>query len=222
MFVFKGTAAAEASKDQSLREWRVTDHYNIQELGKHPFHTMLQPSLHHRSLTEDARRPPLPQPRSRSSSSIALHTLYEKRRPSHTPSFDQSPVKNWADRRPSSSGSVHKRVGSSDNFGKTLMAKGSRLLRRQNSKHDLTSLETLEWLEDVKQETANRPASKPSPIRRGSDGQCCHRGVRSRAKLTIEQIPPLDTTSPSLSTSSTLRTLPHSRWKRFRKRIMAI
>ena len=171
MFVFRGTAAAEASNDQSQREWRVTDHYNIQKLGKHPFHPMMHPSLHQRSLTEDARRPSVPPPRSRSNSLLAVHTLYEGTRPPPTPSFDRSIFENSTDRRSSFSGSTHKRVGSADSFGRSLMAKGSRLLRRQNSKHDLASLQTLEWLEDVKQETADRPSPRPSPIHRGSDGK---------------------------------------------------
>ncbi len=176
MFVFKGTAVADASKDEDERKWRVADHYNIQRLGKQPFYTMLQPTLHHRSLTEDTRRPSRPQPRSKSNSSAALHTLHEGSRPLPAPSFDRSAPGISADRRSLSSGSIHRRGGSSDSFGKALMARGSRLLRRQNSKHDLTSLKTLEWLEEVNgrddlQGNANRSGSWPSPIRSIGDGE---------------------------------------------------
>ena len=178
MFVFKGAAAAvDTSDDEVEREWRVADHYNIQQLAKRPFYTMLQPTSHHRSLTEDTRRPSLPQLRSRSNSSSAFRTLYEGTRPSPAPPLDQFTPGLSVDRRSFSSGSIHKRVGSSDSFGKSLMAKGSRLLRRQNSKHDLTSLKTLEWLEDVNsreelQGTSRRSGSWPSPIRSTGDGEC--------------------------------------------------
>lgn len=170
MFVFKGTAAADASKDENERDWRVTDHYNIQQLGKRPFTTMLQPTLHHRSLTEDTRRPSLPQIRSRSNTSIASQAVPEARRPLRAPSVDHFTPRSSIDRRSFSGESIHKRGGSSDSFGKALMAKGSRLLRRQNSKHDLTSLHTLDWLEDVNAQGVPQE-SRPSPIRDAGDGE---------------------------------------------------
>ena len=166
MFVFKGTAAADASKDENERDWRVTDHFNIQNLAKRPFTTMLQPTLHQRSLTEDATRPSLQPVRSRSNTSIASQAVL----PSRAASVDQFTPRSSTDRRSFSAGSIHKRGGSSDSFGKLLMAKGSRLLRRQNDKQDLTSLHTLEWLQEVN--ARGLPTeTRQSPIRSCGDGR---------------------------------------------------
>ena len=182
MFVFKGTVAADASNDERERDWRVGDHYNIQQLGRRPFTTMLQPTLHHRSLTEDHRRPSLLQLRSRSNSSVASQTIPEGIKLSPAPSLDRYTPRTSIERR-SSAGSVHKRGGSSESFSKTLMAKGSRLLRRQNSKSgDLTSLHTLEWLEDVNGREHMQEA-RPSPIRSTGDGMFRSRHLK-RAELT--------------------------------------
>ena len=176
MFVFKGTAAADASNE---REWRVGDHYNIQNLGRRPFNMMLQPSLHHRSMTEDARRPSPPPSRSRSNSSFAIHPLYEGIKLSPSPSIDRSTPGFAAESRSSSISSIHKRGTSSEGFGKSLMAKGSKFLRRQNSKqdqdNDLTSLHTLEWLEAINQtENAQGLSDRPthSPTRSPGEGEC--------------------------------------------------
>ena len=169
MFVFKGTAAADASYEERERDWRVADHHNIQQLGRRPFTTMLQPTLHHRSLTEDKRRPSLLQLRSRSNSSSASHSFAEGVKLSPAPSFDRYTPRTSIERQ-SSVGSVHKRGGSSESFSKSLMAKGSRLLRRQNSKSDLTSLHTLEWLEDVTGREHMQEA-RPSPIRSTGEGK---------------------------------------------------
>ena len=162
-------------------DWRVTDHQNIQQLGRRAFTPMLtptsQPTLHHRDLTEDVRRPNVLQKRSRSNTSIAsLGIPYEGGSLSPAISIDRSTSGSPADRR-SVSGSVHTRASSADSFGKSLMAKGSRLLRRQNSKQDLTSLHTLDWLASVDgpgpvQEMSNRPGSRQSRnIRSRIEGQ---------------------------------------------------
>lgn len=168
MFEFKGTAAAETTKE---RDWRVTDHCNIQQLGKRPFTTMLVPTFHHRSLTEDIKRPC-----SRRNSSLVSQTPFEGTKLSPSPSFDRSTPRSSIDRRSFSGGSTHTRAGSSDSFGKALMARGTRLLRRQNSKHDLTSLQTLDWLEDTNgkgqpQEMPQRPGSRHSRMQSAGDGE---------------------------------------------------
>ena len=181
MFQFKGAAEADASRDRGERDWRVTDHYNIQNLGRRPFTTMLLPTLHQRSLTEDSKRPDLPPVRSRSNSSTASHSAYDSRKPSLTPSFERSTPRSSIDRRSVSGLSIHARAGSTDSFGKSLMAKGSRLLRRQNSKQDdltsLTSLQTLDWLEDTKkkaqfQEVSNEANARYSRSQSDGDGRC--------------------------------------------------
>ena len=184
MFVFKGTAAADLSKDGKERDWRVTDHYNIQQLGRRPFTTMVQPTLHQRSLTEDTRRSSLLQVRSRSNSSTASQTILEGGKLSPIPSVDRYTPRTSSERRSFSGASIHKRAASSESFGRTLMAKGSRLLRRNNSKQDLdlTSLHTLEWLEDVNarnntRESSSRAGSMHSPIRPNGDGESTSLGI---------------------------------------------
>lgn len=178
MFEFKGTAAADASNDRKERDWRVTDHFNIQQLGKRPFTTILLPQtpLHQRSLTEDTKPPSLSQLRSRSNSSIGSQTIYERTEHFLSPSVDRATSRASVDRQSISGGSVHRRAGITDGFGKTLMAKGSRLLRRQSSKHDLTSLQTLEWLEETNgkalvQEMSSRTSSRRSRIQSSGDGK---------------------------------------------------
>lgn len=176
MFEFKGTAAADASRNLRERDWRVIDHYNIQQLGKRPFTSMVQPTSHQRSLTEETRRPSLLQFRSRSNSSAPSLTAREEPKQSSTPSFDRSTPRSSPDRRSISRGSIHARVGSVDGFGKILMAKGSKLLRRQNSKHDLTSLQTLDWLESTNgkgyvQETSSRRGSAHDRIQSPNSGK---------------------------------------------------
>jgi len=178
MFEFKGTTAADASNDRKERDWRVTDHYHIQQLGKRPFTTMLLPPtpLHQRSLTEDTRRPSLLQLRSRSKSSTASQTIYERTDDSPSLPVDRNISRISVDRRSISGGSIHRRAGNSKSFGKTLMAKGTKLLRRQNSKHDLTSLQTLEWLAETNgkghvQEMSTRPGSRLSRIQSSGNGK---------------------------------------------------
>ena len=180
MFQFKGTAAADASSNADERDWRVADHCNIQQLGRRPFTTMLQPTLHHRSMTEDTRRPSAVQSRSRSTSSVASQSFVGETRPARNLSIDDfiSPPTLYG--QPTSGGHAHARGGHSDSFGKTLMAKGSRLLRRQNNnhradKHDLTPLSTLDWLEDTSgrdylEEVSNESGSRYS--RMNGELQC--------------------------------------------------
>lgn len=180
MFEFKGTAAADTAEANGP-DWRVTDHQNIQGLGRRSFTPMISPRplpiLHHRALTEDVLRPNVLQKRSRSNTSVGSLTPYEGGALSPAISIDRSTSGSSADRR-SVSGSVHTRASSADSFGKTLMAKGSRLLKRQNSKQDLTSLQTLDWMSGVDgqgpvREMSNRPGSRQSRnIRSRIEGQC--------------------------------------------------
>lgn len=126
------------------------DHRNIQDLGRRPFTTMLQPAHHQRAKTEGTRRPSL-QLRSRSKSSAPNYSRPQDRDDRSLPatSFDRRTPQSLVDRRSVSGGSIHTRGDSLDNFTpKAWMAKGSRFLKRQNSKHELTSLRTLDWVED--------------------------------------------------------------------------
>ena len=178
MFEFKGTAAA--SKEGTESEWRLVDHSNIQNLGRRPFTTMVLPTTPQRSKTEGARRPSLPL-RSRSNSFAPTYS-----RPSGTE--DLAPVATSiyrptprlvVDRRSLAAGSTHTKGDNLDIFTpKVWMAKGSKLLKRENSKHQLTSLRTLDWVEEKGEARAHHVTASPPPnfrrsrVRAASDGDC--------------------------------------------------
>ena len=177
MFEFNGTAAD--SREGREPNGRVADHCNMQQLGRRPYTTMVH---HQRALTEDVKRPSLVDIRSRSNTSTSSSPL-EVTNTKQITSFDRSNPANSTDRR-SSSGSTHTRGDSSSSLGKALLSKGSRFLRRQNSKQDqdLTSLRTLDWLEESErgrgdhvQETPHRRNPRHSRIR--SDGEFVGRFV---------------------------------------------
>ena len=154
-------------------DWRVTDYQSNHRRSFTP-----KPTLHQRALTEDVRRPHHLKKRSRSNTSTgSLATLTSPEGSSLSPaiSIDRSTSNSSSDRR-SVSGSIHARNSSTDSFGKTLMAKGSRLLRRQNSKQELTSLHTLDWLSAVDgpghvQDKSARPGSRQSCIQLRVEGR---------------------------------------------------
>lgn len=178
MFEFKGTSSVDASNDSKERDWRAGDHSNIQQLESRPFTTMHPPqtSLHQRSLTEDTQRPSLLQLRSRSYSSIASQIAYHGSERPPPLSISRPTSRASIDRQSISDRSIYTRAGISERFGKTLMARGSKLLRRQNSKHDLTSLQTLEALEETNgkahiQEMSGRTSSRQSRVQVPGDGK---------------------------------------------------
>ncbi|KAF6241855.1 hypothetical protein HO173_000567 [Letharia columbiana] len=161
MFEFKGTAAD--STEGSRLDWRVVDHKGIQDLGRRPFTTMLQPAHHQRAKTEGARRPSL-QLRSRSNSSAPNYSRPQDRddlSPVST-SIDRRTPRTSVDRRSVAGGSTHTRGDALDSFApKAWMAKGSRFLKRQNSKHELTSLRTLDWVEESKEARVHHVLDQP-------------------------------------------------------------
>ena len=167
MFEFKGTAAD--SPESGRPDWRVVDHMNIQDLGRRPFTTMLLPAHHQRSKTESARRPSLPL-RSRSNSSAPNYSRSQDRDdlpPLATP-LDLRTPRLFVDKRVSrqsvAGGSTHTRGDGLDAFApKAWMAKGSKLLKRQNSKHELTSLRTLDWVEESEEAHVRHLLNSPPP-----------------------------------------------------------
>lgn len=173
MFEFEGTAAAESQKAGKEPDWRVVDHYKIQNLGKRPFITMFAPATpsphHQRALTKDIGRRPSLTLRSRSNSSMPSSTPHESNL-SHAVTIERSTPRSSssADRHSFAGNSLYTRAERSESLGKTLMAKGSRLLRRRNSKQDLTSLHPMDWSEADNrhvQEMSNRPGSRHSRTR---------------------------------------------------------
>lgn len=179
MFEFKGTAAA--SKEGTGPEWRMADHSNIQNLGRRPFTTMVLPTTPQRSKTEGAKRPSRPL-RSRSNSFAPTYSRpsgSEELAPVATSIYRPTP-RLVVDRRSLAAGSTHTRGDSLDPFTpKVWMAKGSKLLKRENSKHQLTSLRTLDWAEE-KEEARPHYAIAPPPtpgfrrsrVRATSDCEC--------------------------------------------------
>ena len=167
MFEFKGTAAD--STEGGGHDWKVLNH---PDLSKRPFAAMREPAHHQRTKTEGAKRPSL-QLRSRSNSSAPVYSRPQDRdefSPVAT-SFDRRTPRSLTDRRSSSGGrSTHTRGDSLDSFTpKALMAKGSRFLKRQNSKHELTSLRTLDWVEGSESGHVHRLIDErpPPDFRRG-------------------------------------------------------
>ena len=147
MFEFKGTAA-DNTEGQGL-DWRVVDHYNIQDLGKRPFTAMVQPARSQRTRSEGTKRPSL-QLRLRSNSSLPSYPRPQDqddhRRP--TTAEDRQTPRSSVERRPSSGGSTYTRDNTLDGFSpKAWIAKGSGFLKRRSSKQELTSLRTLDWVE---------------------------------------------------------------------------
>ena len=157
------------------------DHSNIQNLGRRPFTTMVVPTTLQRSKTESPKRPSPPL-RSRSNSFAPTYS-----RPSGTE--DLAPVATSiyrptprlvVDRRSLAAGSTHAKGDSLDLFTpKVWMAKGSKLLKRESSKHQLTSLRTMDWVEGKGEPRENHvmapprpPESRRSRVRATSDGEC--------------------------------------------------
>ena len=130
------------------------DHSNVQDMGQRPFPAMPQSAHHQRAQTEGARRPSL-QLRLRSNSSAPSYSRPQDR-------DDLSPAKSSSDRRTPhslldrrsfSGGSLHTRGDSLDSFApKAWMAKGSKFLKRQNSKQELTSLRTMDWVQEASED----------------------------------------------------------------------
>ena len=163
MFEFKGTAAD--STEGSGPEWRVVDHRHIQDLGRRPFTTMLLPTHHQRAKTEGAGRPSHPL-RARSNSSAPNYSRPQDRDDLSpvTRSLDRRTPRLSVDRRSLSGRSTHTKGESSDLFTpKAWMAKGSRFLKRDNSKHELTSLRTLDWVEESQEARPHRVPGPPPP-----------------------------------------------------------
>lgn len=165
MFEFKGTVAD--STEGSGHDWKVVNHQNLPDLSKRPFTAMREPApRHQRTKTEGAKRPSL-QLRSRSNSSAPVYSRPQDRdefSPVAT-SFDRRTPRSLIDRRSVSGGSTHTRGDSLDSFTpKALMAKGSRFLKRQNSKQELTSLRTLDWVEGSESAHVHRLIDERPPL----------------------------------------------------------
>lgn len=84
-------------------------------------------------------------PRSRTAHSPNVGSL------SPTSSIHMSSPRDLHDMR-SISESIVSRIDRPESLAKTLVSKGYKLLRRQNSKSDLTSLRTMDWMEESKAE----------------------------------------------------------------------
>ena len=159
--------------------WTLIDHDNIQDLGRRPFTTMVLPTVSHRTKTEGAGRPSPPL-RSRSNSFAPTYS-----RPQGTD--DLAPVATsiyrptprlHVERRSLLGGSTHSKGDGLDIFTpKALLAKGSKLLKRENSKRELTSLSTLDGAERSQEARARHLIGPPPPpeLRRSrmrSTGDC--------------------------------------------------
>ena len=132
--------------------WNTREH-RLSQIEGQSFSRIRQTTGHQRNLTEQVSRPSLHQPRLRSNTSTnGLHDG----RPQLKIDTD------GRDRRPASM-SLHARNESSSRLAQNLKSKASRLLRRQGSHGNLTSLQTFEYPEED-QTTSQQPTSQqPSP-----------------------------------------------------------
>ena len=157
------------------------DHSNIQNLGRRPFTTMVLPTTPQRSKTEGPKRPSPPL-RSRSNSFAPTYSRpsgNEDLMPVATSIYRPTP-RLVVDRRSLAAGDTHAKGDSLDLFTpKVWMAKGSKLLKRENSKHQLTSLRTLDWVEGKGEAREHSgiappppPESRRSRVRAASDCKC--------------------------------------------------
>ena len=116
-----------------------------------PLSSMRQATNHQRTMTESVQRPLQPSVRLRSHTANGLNTLG---RP--LLSLDTE-VRNYESRPQSVN--YHGRTESSSSLKRTLKSKASRLLRRQTSHGNLTSLQPIDWSEELD----DSPWEKSSP-----------------------------------------------------------
>ena len=163
--------------------WDTSGHERWQSMDHWPPMASRQSSGHQRSLTEDNKRPPLVQLRSRSNTSTSSSDIPFARKafspelplePSPRGSFDRPRSRQTSTERPQS-------------FRRGLIAKSSRLFKqRSDSRDDLTSLRPLDWSEEfendicpvVEPEISSRPVSRHARNASKSDGQFHHMIVR--------------------------------------------
>ena len=134
-----------------------TAHWTTAHPGARPISTISQRTNHQRTMTERIERPPQIPPRLRSHTSTG-NDLNGLGRPSLSVETDSRAF----DRRPASM-SLHARGERSSSLTKQLKTKASRFLRRQASHGNLTSLQTIDWSEELDDSPYEAPSSSTSP-----------------------------------------------------------
>ncbi len=120
-----------------------------------PYMSPQQPTANYRrGFPDGSRRNSMAGTQPRSSTAMAAHSPNEYSL-SPSSSIHMSPSRDLHDMR-SISESIVSRTDRPESLAKTLVSKGYKLLRRQNSKSDLTSLRTMDWMEKSKVENMYR------------------------------------------------------------------
>ena len=139
--------------ESNLHDGRKSKMY---QLGERPHSAMRQASSHQRTMTEHLRRPSPMQARGRSNTLTSDYIP-----PDTSPPFSFHETAGMPYDRRSTAMSVHSRNERSGSFSKSLKTKASRLLRRQESNTNLTSLRVVDWSEEL-DESPYEPPSGPS------------------------------------------------------------
>ena len=129
---------------------------------------------HQRSLTEDNKRPPMPQMRSRSNTSTSSSDIPFTRK-ALSPDPDSSPRDSFERPR-----GRQTRVERPESFRRTIVSKSSKLFKsRPSSRDNLTSLQPLDWSEEFENDicpapepkTPSRPTSRQFRTSSKNDGK---------------------------------------------------
>ena len=147
-----------ASQEEAYMDWSlspVAGQERMSQIDEQSTSTFRRPASHHRNMTESLSRPLIPQPRLRSNTST--NDL-----PATRPLLKIET--DGQERRPMSM-SLHARTDSSSSLTQNLKSKASRLLRRQGSHGNLTSLHTIENTEEERDEAGASSSTSTSPKR---------------------------------------------------------
>ena len=148
-----------------------------------PYMTPQQPPLdHYGAFAEGSRRSSMATPRSgtiRPRSSTAM-TDYSTNEYCHSSSSSprMSSPRDLHDMR-SMSESIISRTDRPESLTKTLVSKGYKLLRRQNSRSDLTSLRTMDWMEQPGGDNMSRKLAKHSRWQSTDSGMSEHKSMEN-------------------------------------------
>ena len=142
-----------------------------------PYMTPQQPTLNHCRASEGSRRNSMSTSRSgtiRPRSSTAM-TDYSTNQYCHSSSssIHMSSPRDLHDMR-SISENIVSRSDRPESLTKTLVSKGYKLLKRQNSRSDLTSLRTMDWMEQSNGEKTSRKPAKHSRWQSTDSGRSEH------------------------------------------------
>ena len=153
----------EHEGDDAGSSWQDEGKSKIYQLGERPHSAMTQTSSHQRTMTEHLRRPPPTPARGRSNTMTSNYVP-----PNTTPPSSFQAASGMRYDRRSTAMSVHSRSERSGSLSKSLKTKASKLLRRQDSNTNLTSLRVVDWSEELDESPYKPPMGPSLSIRRNT------------------------------------------------------